>query len=215
MLENRSMDNISEMWDDEALDGIVWEETKDNAGTGAFAVDDGRMYWNLDTDSGADDDAFVNSKFRFQVMPSTFSDSNCMIKKLILEFALRQTGTLANITNAGFLLGFTETKANLNTQNNIAAFTLDGSDNLIARTDNDGSDQNSSTISATLTNWNRFKIEVFSAGYNFFLNGVHQVTHTTQVPDEAMYVIFGIRSDGVGAVGLDIGNILCYYEPNI
>lgn len=206
------MDYISEMWENEGLSGVVWEQTLDGAGTGAFAVSDGYMYYDIDTENVNLSDAYINSKYRWQVRPASFGDTNCLINKLILEAVLRTKGNVADIVNAGFMLGFTETKANLNTQNNIAAFTLDGSDNLISKTDNDGTDQSSGTLTATLTNWNLFKIEVYATGYRFSINKTIVSTHTTQVPDEAMYLIFATRSDGVGAVGLDIGNVLCYYE---
>lgn len=214
IMVNRSLDYISEMWHSEALSGIVWEQTLDT-GTGAIGVSDGYVYWDIDTTAAGNDDSYINSKYRFQCRPANFSDTNCTINKIFLEFELRTTGNLADITNAGFLLGFTETKANLNTQNNIAAFTLDGSDNLIARTDNDATDQDSSTITATLTNWNKFRIEAYATGYKFYLNQDLVATNETQVPDAAMYVIFATRSDGVGVVGLDIGNVFCYYVPNL
>lgn len=212
VMVNRDMPYLTEFWETEALSATVWEETLDGAGTGVFDVADGYMYYDIDTENVLNSDAWLNTKYRWQSRPATFSDTNTSIEKLIAEWESRITGNLADIVNANFLMGFTETKGNLNTSNNIAAFTLDGSDNLISRTDNDGTDQDSGTLSATLTNWNKFRIEVYATGYKFYINETLVSTHETQVPDEAMYLVLGTRSDGVGAVGLDIGNVRIWHE---
>lgn len=209
---NRDMPYLTEFWETEALVANKWETTVDAGGAEAFAVADGYMYYDLNTGAGANDDVLLNSKYRWQARPTTFSDTNTSIEKLVLEFEVKVIGTLLNITNANFVLGLAETKDNDNTDNNLAVFTL-VVDALTARTDNDGAaDEDTAIAGITLTNWNKFKIEVYATGYKFYINETLEATHTTAVPDEAMYIVFGNRSDGVGAVGLDVANVRAWYE---
>ena len=210
---NRDMPHLAEFWETEQLAASKWETTVDVGGAEAFAVEDGYMYYDLNTGGVAGDDVLINSKYRWQCKPAVFSDTNTSIEKMILEFEVRVTGTLADIVEANFVMGIAETKDNDNTDNNIAVFTLDGAGNLIARTDNDGgADEDSGTIAATLGNWNKYRIEVYATGYKFYLNETLGATNEVAVPDEAMYIVIGNRSDGVGAVGLDVGNVRCWYE---
>ena len=211
---NRDMPYLTEFWETEALNANKWQEVIDGLGTGAFAVDDGYMFYDLDTENAVNSDVLLNSKYRWQARPATFSDTNTSIEKLILEFEVKVTGTLTDIVNANFVLGLAETKDNDNTDNNLAVFTL-VTDALTARTDNDGAADDDTTITGiTLTNWNKFKIEVYATGYKFYVNETLEATHTTAIPDEAMYIVFGNRCDGVGAgaVGLNVANVRAWYE---
>jgi len=212
---NRDMPYLVEFWETESLDPGVWEVTLDGAGTGAVAEDSGYIFYDLDTEAVLGSDVFINTKYRWQTRPSVFGDTNCMIRKLILEFEARLTGTIANHDNQYFIMGFSATKSNYMGNNNIAAFILQ-TDDIATMTDKDGTDEIKTIASPpTATNWNKYRIEVYGTGYKFYVNETLVNTHETQVPNEAMYIVFGARAESANTVGLDVGNVRAWYEEVI
>ena len=210
---NRDMPYLTEFWETEALVAAIWEETLDGAGTGAFGTAGGYMYYDLDTDAVADNDIFLNSKYRWQIRPSIFGDANTSIKKFILEWEVQAVTAIASHDNTHFFMGLSSAKTNDITQQNLAGFHL-VADALKGKTDKAGTEEATAAITATLTNWNKFKIEIAAGSVTFYLNGVAQASLVTAAaqPDVAMYIIMGTRAEAAAAVGLNIGNIRAWYE---
>ena len=210
VMTDRDMPYLSEFWTTEALVAASWEETLDG-GTGAFGTADGYMYYDLDTIATTDTDVYLNSKYRWQFRPAIFSDTNEHIEAINLEFLLQIVSAVTLHDNTHFLLGFSSAKSNDITQNNLCGFYLD-SDALKGKTDDGGAESTTGDMSATLTNWNKFKIRISAASVVFSLNEVAQAALTTNLPDEAMYIILGTRAETDSSVGLNVGNVRCWYE---
>lgn len=208
---SRSLYSLTEMWEGEALAATVWEETLDGAATGAFGTAAGYMYYDLDTAAVADEDVFLNSLYRFMCAPAVFGDSNTMVQRLILEFETQAVTAITSHDNTNFFLGLSSAKSNSITQQNLIGFYLD-SDVLKAKTDAAGTESTTGAITATLTNWNKFRITVDDGSVTFNFNGTDQTAITTNLPATSMYIILGTRAEAGAAVGLNIGNVQCYYE---
>lgn len=215
---SRDMPYLTEFWESEALTAAVWEEILDGAGTGAFATAGGYMYYDVDTDAVANNDALINSKYRWQVKPGIFGDSNNMIERFVLEFEAQAVTAIISHDNTHFFLGLSSAKSNDITQQNIVGFFLD-TDVLKGKCDKAGTETGGATgaITATLTNWNKFKITIEEASITFSLNGSDEtaLTNAASQPDVAMYLVFGTRAEAGAAVGLNIGNVRAYYEEII
>jgi len=208
---SRDMPYLTEFWETEALAAGTWESTIDGAGTEAFATADGYMYYDIDTEAVADSDVFLNSKYRFQVRPGTFGDSNTSIQRMVLEFEAQAVTAITGHDNTHFFLGLSSAKSNDIAQANLIGFYLD-SDALKAKTDNAGTESTTGAITATLTNWNKFKIVVEDTSVTFSFNGADETAIITNLPDVAMYLVFGTRAEAGAAVGLNVGNVRAYYE---
>lgn len=211
LMLNRDMPYLTEFWETEALVATVWEETLDGAGTGAFATAGGYMYYDIDTDAVADNDVLINSKFRWQVRPGIFSDTNTPIEKFILEFELQAVTAITSHDNTHFFLGLSSAKTNDITQQNLIGFYLN-SDNLRGKCDAAGTESETGNITATLTDWNKFRIEISDTSVIFSLNEAPETAVTTNLPDAAMYLVFGTRAEAGAAVGLNIGNVRAWYQ---
>ena len=208
---NRDMPYLTEFWETEALVAAIWEETLDGAGTGLFATGSGYMYWDIDTDAVGDNDVFINSKYRWQVRPGIFSDINTSIEKLIIEFEVQIVTAVADHDNTHFFLGLSSAKSNDITQNDLIGFYLNV-DNLRGKCDAGGTESETGNITATLTNWNKFKIEIFDTSVVFSLNESPETAIATNLADVAMYLVFGTRAEAGVAVGLNIGNVRAWYQ---
>lgn len=207
----RDMPYLVEFWETEALSATVWETTIDGAGAEAFGTASGYMYYDMDTDAVADNDVFLNSLHRFQCRPASFGDTNSTLQRLILEFELQIVTAVTSHDNTNFFLGFSSAKTNVITQNDLIGFYLD-SDALKGKTDDGGTESTTTEIMATLTNWNKFKIKIEDGSVIFTVNEIDSTAITTNIPDAAMYVVFGTRAEAGAAVGLNVGNVKIYYE---
>ena len=214
---NRDMPYLTEFWETEALVASVWETTIDGAGTEAFATAGGMMYYDMDTAAAAaNTDVFLNSKYRWVCVPSVFGDSNAIIQRLVLEWEAQTVTAVADHDNTHFFMGLTSAKTNDITQQDLIGFYLD-TDVLKGKTDKAGTEGTTGAITATLTNWNKFRITVEAASVTFSLNGTDQTALVTaaQQPDVAMYLLFGTRAEGANAVGLNVGPVRAWYEETI
>ena len=211
VMMNRDMPFLTECWETESLDATRWEEIIDGAGTGAFGTSGGYMFYDLMTDAVADNDVILNSKYRWQVIPAAFGDVNTAIEALVLEFEAQIVTAVEDHDNTHFFLGFSSAKSNDITQSDLVGFYLD-TDALKGKTDDGGGESTTGAIAATLTNNNKFKIRISGDSVVFSFNGVEEVALTTNLPDEAMYIVLGTRAEGAVAVGLRTWNIRCYYE---
>lgn len=207
----RDMPFLVEFWETESLLASVWETIVDGGGTQAFGTAGGYMYYDMDTDAVGDNDVILNSKYRFQVRPASFGDSNSMIQRFVLEFEVQAVTAVASHDNTNFFLGLSSAKSNDITQTDLIGFYLD-TDVLKAKTDDGGTESTTGAITATITNWNKYKIVVEDTKVTFYFNETAQTPIITNLPDVAMYLIFGTRAEGAAAVGLNVGNVKAYYE---
>ncbi len=208
---------FDEYWEFEQLDAAKWEEILDGAGTGTFTAlaNEGIMFYRLVTGTVADNNAILNSKYRWMVTPDMFSDSNTPFTSLNLEFLARFV-EVELTSNQYVTLGFTEAKNNDNDAaagNDIAAFILKPTDVLNARTSVDDIDEDTDVSSGiTLTNWNLYKIVVAADAISFYINDALKATHDTHIPNMACYLLFGTRTAaGIVATTLDIGIVRAWY----
>ena len=210
VMMDRDMPYLTEFWATESLDGAYWEETLDGGSTGAFTNTAGYMYYAITAEGVADQDAWINSKYRWQVRPSQFSDTNCELEAINLEFVMRMN-TVAYHDDSNFFLGFMSDKTTDVSTNDLAGFVLVGTD-LKGKTDDSGDDETTGAITGTLTNWNKYKLRLSSDGAVFSFNESAETALSTYVPDYAMYLVFGTRAVGANAAWIHMANIRVWYE---
>jgi len=210
-LVSGSFPYVTEFWETEVLSAAIWGTTIDGAGTEVFATASGYMYYDMNSAAVADSDILLYSNNRWQVRPANFGDTNSMIRKFILEFELEVEAAISTHDNTDFLLGLSSAQSGDITQQNLIGFFLD-SDALKGKTDNAGTESVTDEITATLTDWNKFKITVEDTSVTFSLNGQNETPIAANLPSDAMYLVFGTRAEGGASVGLNIGNIRSYYE---
>lgn len=211
---NRDLPYLTEFWETEALTASVWETTIDGAGTEAFATSGGMMYYDMDTAAAAaNTDIFLNSKYRWIMIPSVFGDSNSIIQRFTLEWEAQAVTAVADHDNTHFFMGLSSAKTNDITQQDIIGFYLD-TDVLKGKTDSGGTEGTTGAIAATLTDWNKYKITVDAASIVFTFNESDETALTTaaQQPDVAMYLVFGTRAEGANAVGMNVGPVRAWYN---
>lgn len=214
---SRSAPSLSEFWEGEALDATVWETVIDGAGTEAFGTAGGYMYYDMDTAAAAaDTDVFLNSLYRWVCTPSVFGDSNAIIQRLVLEWEAQAVTAVADHDNTHFFMGLSSAKSNDITQQNLIGFHL-VADVLKGKCDKAGTEGATGAITATITNWNKYKITVDAASITFSFNGTDEAALTTASthPDVAMYLVFGTRAEGANAVGLNVGPVRAWYEEKL
>jgi hypothetical protein len=208
---NRDMPYLVEFWEGETFTPTVWDQTIDGLGSGAFGTAAGYMYYNLTTGAIADNDAFINSINRWQARPASFGDANSMLQRLVLEFEAQAVTAITSHDNTHFFMGLSSAKSNDITTQNVIGFYL-ASDVLKGKVDAAGSETLTGAITATLTNWNKFRITVEDTSVTFALNGTNETAIATNLPSAAMYIVFGTRAEGAAAVGLNIGCVRAWYE---
>jgi len=212
IMANSDMPFLTEFWETEALVAALWDSTIDGGGTEAFATAQGRMYYDIDTDAVIDNDVFINSKYRWQIQPFYFSGANVIVEKFILEWEAELEGAITFHDNTHFFMGLSSAKDNDITQNGLIGFYLD-SDVLKGKTDNGGTESTTGAIAATLTNWNKFRIEISDTSVIFSFNGVAQTEIITNLPNLSMYIVLGTRNEtGASPLGMNIGNVRAWYE---
>lgn len=213
---NRDLPYLTDLWETESLAVAIWETTIDGAGTEAFATASGYMHYDMDTDAIGNNDIFLNSKYRWVFIPSVFGDDNAIIRRLTLEWEAQIVTAVADHDNTHFFMGFSSTKTNDITQANLAGFYLD-SDALKGKTDKAGSEESTGAITATLTNWNKYKITIDPGSVTFTFNGADEtaLVDAADQPDVAMYLVFGTRAEAGVAVGLNVGPVRCWYDEKI
>jgi len=210
---NRDLPYLTEFWETESLVSGIWETTVDGSGTEVFATSAGYMYYDMDTDSTTDNDIILNSKYRWLCAPSIFGDSNAIVQRLCIEWEAQAVTAITSHDNTHFFMGLSSAKSTDITQQNLIGFNLVG-DALKGKCDKAGTEGTTGTITATLTDWNKFKIKIDAASITFTFNETDETALTTANthPDVAMYAVFGTRAEASTAVGLNIGPVRIWYE---
>jgi hypothetical protein len=214
---SRTMPSLTELWEAGSPDFTAWESTIDGSGTGIESTSGGYLYYDMDTAAAAaDTDVFLNSKYRFICIPSVFGSSNSIIQRLVVEWEAQAVTAVADHDNTHFFMGLSSAKTNDITQQNLIGFYL-LSDALRGKCDKAGTEATTGDITATITNWNKYKITVDAVSITFSLNGSDETALTTANthPDVAMYLVFGTRAEGANAVGLNVGPVRAWYEETL
>lgn len=209
---NRYVESFVEFWADEILNANDWEETLDGAGTGAIGIGNGIVYYDIDTDAVVDNDVFLNSVKRWRCNPSAFGDSEDIVQKFVVEFMVQLTGNLTDHDNSHFFLGLNPAKSNVSAGSDVAQFYLNSDALSTITTVGAGNEAYPVSGPPTLTNWNKYRIEVLQDQMDFYVNGTLKNSHTMIIPDKAVYIILGTRAENAASVGLNIGPVRAWYE---
>lgn len=150
---------------------------------------------------------------------STIFTTNTILRRLILEFEMKITAGLANLTNTACVWGLTAGAADTRVTNNLAGFALIGAGNALQTvTDLAGVETVNTGFGENLANWNKFRIEVYKdktlaqARVRFYLNEVLIATHTTNLPAVPAFLQFYQATGAGGAATVEIGVIRAWYE---
>jgi TolB-like protein len=128
-----------------------------------------------------------------------------------LEWEAQAVTAITSHDNTNFYMGLSSAKSNDITTQNVICFELIA-DALNGKVDAAGTETLTGTITATLTNWNKFKIVIEDTSVTFSVNEVDQTAIITNIPSVAQYIVFGTRSEAAAAVGLNIGGVRAWYE---
>jgi hypothetical protein len=134
---------------------------------------------------------------------------NTANKKIAISWTYKTAAVAAN-RFVGISVNISSAyNSNPNSSTNLRiGFTYDGT-TLRSMTDN-GSSVTTNSISATVSNWNRYAI-IWTPGTDvkFYLNGTLVATHTTNIPSSASNMFFGF---GGSAQTIYIGDIVVSLE---
>ncbi len=197
-----------ETWQAGAVDALIWTPTNPATGTA----------WTLGTVTGigrsirtvpnATEFGRLVSNHIWDAMV-TYWGNNTIQKSLNMEWEM-QLSNLANIDNANAFYGLTAVSTDTRSSNNIIGFGLN-TDVLETVTDAAGVEQATTTFGETLTNKNRFRIQVTATNVKFYLNGAVIATHATTFPRVPMYLQFIHMTDGGGASALNLGKVRVWW----
>ena len=160
----------------------------------------------------ASNTARLRSLFTFRATPSKFSNTNntTMVRGVFLEFEAKFTN-VANIDNASFFMGLSDSTSGVRTTADIIGFRL-SSDAIQAINDSSGTETVTAISNITLTDRNLFKISITEGQVEFWINGNQVATHTTNLPDTLPYLMFYCASEGGGSSTLDVGFCHVFYR---
>jgi len=173
----------------------------------------------LATASGASPTyVYIISKQIFNCNPSAFTAQKQRYSKLTLRFYAQFVGTTGYTLDEN-VLGFNSVDGGsvpTPAIEDIAIFFLKDVASvgvLYARTDSNGTDEETDVSSGiTLTDWNKYTIEVTSASVKFYINDVLKATHATQKPLTPAAVALKVAGAVGAVVGLNIAGAYARYE---
>jgi len=207
-----------DLFEREAIDmnkWVIFEDGLPGISDVGVTEENGYIFADIDVSTNNGADAGLFGKRRWKMRPDNFGDTNDRIAQMVFEFIARvnvSSSVSECIINSHFLMGLSSTQSFLNTEDNIALFTL-VDDTLTARTDESGTDEDTDVSAGiTITDWNKYKIVVYADGVAFYINDTLVATHTTRVPNEGAYPVFtiGLENDEVSA-GIDVDMVVFDY----
>lgn len=159
----------------------------------------------------AADTSNLYSVQRWRCGTTNFGTST-IAKKFRLQFEAK-AGTLANIDNATAMLGLSNAQGDTRATNNIMAFVF-VADALTSLTDSAGVETtNNVSGGITVTNWNKYEIEVYNGNVRFYINETLVATHAANLNEAMKYINFyADAEDATGATALHIGSLRAWYE---
>jgi hypothetical protein len=201
-----------EGWQDEAgIDLTRWTVTNPATG-GAWVRGAVGQYLMAVVSPNAGENGRLRSNQRWTLSPSVYG-ANQVIRKFVLEFESYLQG-VANIDQANFILGLTNTIGSTRVTNNLIGWGLTANV-LQCITDDGGAETVTASPGTVMNDLNKFKIEVSLDSVVFSVNEVVVATHITTVPNTLPNIPAWLNfyyPTGVGASILSLGVTRCWPE---
>ena len=199
---------LIESWQDLLIDANIWTVIDPATGIPWTPQVSGAFLYNVVTPN-ANEVARMRGN-HWWVQNWNTPNLNLMVKKLVMEFEL-MIGVPANLDNTLCLFGILPSAVATRATNNIIGFGL-AADVLQTITDSGGAETVNTTFGETLTNHNKFRIEVIESAVRFYLNEVLIATHAANVPTVPMLPTFYYDTEAGGACALSHGIIRVWHE---
>ena len=203
---------LSEQWatSDNTFTGACNGETG-SASTIARVTNDDDMI-KVAVTVPASDTARLRTTYNFRATPSKFSSTSntSMVRGIFAEWEAKFTN-VANINNASFFMGFSESITGTRATTDIIGFGL-SSDAIQTVTDASGTETVNAPSSITLTDRNLYKMAITENQVDFWINGNQVATHTTNLPDIMPHFMIYNASEGGGASTVDLGFCRVFYR---
>ncbi len=204
---SRPINGLIEAWQNEiGIDHTTWSLTNPATGT-AWARGAVGAYLMAVVAPNASENARMRSMYRWVVAPVVYGP-NQVFRRLVFEFEC-YLQLVANIDNTNFFMGLTNTIAATRATNNLIGFGLIG-DALQTITDDGGAETVNTGFGETMTDLNKFKIDIYRDNVDFYLNETRIARHTTNLPNAPMYLNFYYPTEVGGASILSLGAIRCW-----
>jgi hypothetical protein len=201
--------SLSETWQEETgISEDLWLLTQPATGT-PWARTAAGAYLEASCIPALNETARMVSTMRWIVAPDTYGD-NTVIRKMVFEFSMKLTN-VANLDNTLCFFGLTPGQADTRATNGIAGFAL-LADALQTVTDDAGAETVNTGFGETLTNWNKFRMEIYAGHVKFFLNGTQIADHAANLPDAPAYIDFYFDTEAGGTATPEIGILRAWYE---
>lgn len=201
-------ESLIETWQDLLIDPNIWTVTDPGVGVAWAPVVSGAFLYNITTPN-ANEVARLVGDHLWQIHSIT-PNLNLIVKKTIIEFSMI-IGVPGNVDNGEFFVGFTPNQADTRASDNIIGFALTA-DALQTLTDAAGGETVNTGFGETLTNHNKYRIEIYEETVDFYLNEVRIAQHTTTIPNIPSYPNFYIDTDAGGPCAFTIGIVKIWYE---
>jgi hypothetical protein len=197
-----------ETWQAGAVDALMWTVTNPATGTAWTLAELSQPGRGIYTAPNANEVARLVGNHTWDALGSYWG-TNTMQRTLYVEFEGKFTDQ-ANLDNAITFLGLTDGAADTRATNNVIGFCL-LADVLCTLTDNAGVETTTTTFGETLANWNKFRIEVSSAGVKFYVNDTLKATHTTNINRGTKYFNLYLDTDAGGAATFELGKVRIWW----
>ncbi len=199
---------LIESWQDLLIDANIWTVIDPATGIPWTPQVSGAFLYNVVTPN-ANEVARMRGN-HWWVQNWNTPNLNLMVKKLVMEFEL-VIGVPANLDNTLCFFGLLPSAVATRATNNIIGFGL-AADVLQTITDSGGAETVDTAFGETLTNHNKFRIEVIESAVRFYLNEVLIATHAANVPTVPMLPTFYYDTEAGGACALSHGIIRVWHE---
>ena len=208
----RDVNYFTATWVNEVIDATIWTSTDPVTNPNATVTTAGEGYTKFRMWLVANETGRLVSAARWKCTPNLFN-TNTTARRTIVEFEMNLTDQ-TNLDNTATFWGLSEGVADTAASNDIIGFML-AADVLQTITDNGGSQEVNTTFSETLSNWNKFRIDIQQDVVIFYLNDTLIATHedVADLPDEMMYLNFYCDTEGgAGPTHMDLGWIRVWHE---
>ncbi len=207
----RPLITFDETWQDEAgINTAVWTATNPVTGT-AWTRSASGAYLRVYSVPNANETARLVSDQRWFCGPDTYGTST-VLRRLVVEFEMKLTN-VANLDNANSFFGLCS--ADDDTYKEAASYQATfalSADSLIGSTVDNGVATETACSGVTLTNWNKYRIDVYSAGIKFYVNETLKATNVANLPDAPMYLCWYGDTEAGGTATVEIANIRVWTE---
>ncbi len=201
---------LYEGWQDLLIDTTVWTITDPATGAAWAPQVSGSYIECLSIPNANEVCRLVGDQL--WLIPTQNTPTRQIIQKTIVEFEML-LANIANVDNALSLWGFTPAAANTRASNNIIGFGLVG-DALQTITDVAGTETVNTGFGETLTQHNKFKIEIVQNLVTFYLNEILIASHVTNLPSVPCYPNFYFDTEAGGAATLSMRIVRIWTEDS-